>query len=87
MLKDLSQFLGSRDFSLVQNLPSFGNWLLLVISELILHLERYDHTITQLEKLSGERESRHCSMRSYSSFAIPSTPLRDGEERKSRYVD
>jgi hypothetical protein len=56
MLKDLSQFLGLRDLSLVQNLPGFGNWLLLVISELISHLEKYDHTITQLEKLSDKRE-------------------------------
>jgi hypothetical protein len=56
MLKDLSQFLGLRDLSLVQNLPGFGNWLLLAISELISHLEKYDHTITQLEKFSDKRE-------------------------------
>lgn len=57
VLKQLSQFLGSRDLSSVKNLLSFGDWLLLVISELISHLGKYDHTTTQLETLSEERES------------------------------
>jgi hypothetical protein len=80
---------GLKELIIGTELSSFGYWLLLVISESISHLKNYDHTITKLKKLSKmrESESQRCSTGGYSFFAIPSTPLRDGEKRESCYVD
>jgi hypothetical protein len=47
---------GVKELIFGTELPSLGYWLLLVISEMISHLEKYDHTITQLKKLSEKRE-------------------------------